>query len=175
MFKIIAIVFIVVIAGVLIFAATRPDTFRVERSIIIKVLPEKIFPLINDLHSMSTWSSYEKKDRAMKRDYSGPASGKGAVYVWDGNKQIGKGNIEIVESSPTSKVTMTLNMIKPFEAHNIVELTLQPQGGTTRVTWAMHGPSPYISKLLGLFFNMDRMIGKDFETGLANLKTLAET
>ena len=110
----------------------------------------------------------------MKRAYSGAASGQGAMYAWDGNKEVGSGNIEITQSSPPSKVTMRLNMIKPFDAHNIVEFTLQPQGGATNVTWAMHGPSPYISKVIGLFCSMDRMIGKDFETGLANLKTVAE-
>jgi uncharacterized protein YndB with AHSA1/START domain len=174
MFKIIAIVVVVVLAAVLIYAASRPDTFRVERSAIIETPPEKVFALINDLHGMNTWSPYENKDPAMKRAYSGAASGQGAVYAWDGNKEVGSGNIEITESSPPSKVTMKLNMIKPFETQNIVEFTLQPQGGTTNVTWAMHGPSPYISKVIGLFCNMDRMIGKDFETGLANLKTVAE-
>jgi uncharacterized protein YndB with AHSA1/START domain len=174
MFKTIAIVVVVVLAAVLIYAASRPDTFRVERSAIIEAPPEKVFALINDFHRMNTWSPYETKDPAMKRAYSGAESGQGAVYAWDGNKEVGSGNIEITESSPPSKVTMKLNMIKPFEAHNIVEFTLQPQGSATNVTWAMHGPSPYISKLIGLFCNMDRMIGKDFETGLANLKTLAE-
>jgi len=174
MFRIIAIVVVVVLAAVLIYAASRPDTFRVERSAIINAPPEKVFALINDLQGMNTWSPYETKDPAMKRAYSGAASGQGAMYAWDGNKEVGSGNIEITQSSPPSKVTMRLNMIKPFDAHNIVEFTLQPQGGATNVTWAMHGPNPYISKVIGLFCSMDRMIGKDFETGLANLKTVAE-
>jgi hypothetical protein len=105
----------------------------------------------------------------MKGSYSGPTSGKGAAYAFDGNKDVGTGSIEITESSPTSKVTMTLNMLKPFEAHNIVEFTLQPVGETTHVTWAIHGPVPYISKVMCLFFSMDNMVGKDFETGLADL------
>jgi len=110
----------------------------------------------------------------MKRTHSGAANGKGAVYEWEGNKEIGKGRMEIAESSPPSKVIIKLDFVKPFEAHNIVEFTLEPKGDSTNVTWAMHGPSPYISKLMSVFINMDSMIGKDFETGLANLKTVAE-
>jgi carbon monoxide dehydrogenase subunit G len=174
MFKIIAIAVVLLLAVVLIYAATKPDTFRVQRSTDIKAPPEKIFPLINDLHEMNIWSPYEKKDPGMKRNYRGAADGKGAVHEWDGNKEIGQGRLEITESSPPSKVTMKLDFVRPFEAHNIVEFTLQPEGDTTRTTWSMHGPSPYISKLLGLFVNMDNMIGKDFENGLASLKAIAE-
>jgi hypothetical protein len=174
MLKIIALVVVVLIAAVLIYAATKPDTFRIQRSASIKAPPEKIFPLINDLRSFNTWNPYEKKDPNVKGSYSGPTSGKGAAYAFDGNKDVGKGSIEITESSPTSKVTMKLNIIKPFEAHNIVEFTLQPVSDTTNVTWAIHGPVPYISKVMCLFFSMDSMVGKDFEAGLANLKTAAE-
>jgi carbon monoxide dehydrogenase subunit G len=174
MFKIIAIVIVVLIAAVLIYAATRPDTLRVQRSTSIKAPPEKIFPLINDFHSWGAWSPYEKKDPAMKRTMTGAANGKGAVYEWEGDKNVGKGRMEIAESSPPSKVTLKLDFVKPFEAHNIVDFTLEPKGDSTNVTWAMHGPSPYISKIIGIFLNMDSMIGKDFETGLANLKTVAE-
>ena len=174
MFKTIAIVVLVLVAAVLIFAATRPDTFRVQRSTSIKAPPEKIFALINDLHSFNTWNPYEKKDPAMKRTYSGAASGKGAIYEWDGNKDIGQGRMEITDTSPPSKVTFQLDFIKPFEAHNIAEFKLEPAGDATNVTWAMHGPSPYVHKLMGVFFNMNKMIGKDFEDGLANLKNVAE-
>jgi carbon monoxide dehydrogenase subunit G len=174
MFKIIAIVIVVLIAALLIYAATRPDTLRVQRSTNIKAPPEKIFALINDFHSWGAWSPYEKKDPAMKRTMSGAANGKGAVYEWEGDKNVGKGRMEIAESSPPSKVTLKLDFVKPFEAHNIVDVTLEPKGDSTNVTWAMHGPSPYISKIIGIFLNMDSMIGKDFETGLANLKTVAE-
>jgi uncharacterized protein YndB with AHSA1/START domain len=175
MFKTIAIVAILALTGVLIFAATRPDTFRVERAASIKAPPEKIFALINDLRRWAAWSPYEKKDPAMKRTLSGAASGPGAVYEWDGNQEIGKGRMEITDSSPPSKITIRLDFVKPFEAHNVVEFTLRPQDDATRVTWAMHGPSPYISKLMGIFFSMDKMIGKDFEAGLVGLKTVAET
>jgi len=174
MFKIIAIVVVVLVVALLIYAATKPDDFRVQRSASIKAPSEKIFPLISDLRSFNTWNPYERKDPNMKGNYSGPSSGKGAAYAFDGNKDVGKGSIEITESSPTSKVTMKLNMIEPFEAHNIVEFTLQPVGDTTNVTWAMSGHTPYVAKIVHVFFDMDSMVGKDFEAGLANLKTIAE-
>ena len=171
---IIAIVVVVLLAAVLIYAATKPDTFRVARSIGIKAPPEKIFALVDDLHSHRAWSPWEQKDPAMKRSYSGAARGKGAVYEWEGNKNIGKGRMEITETSPLSRVVFKLDFIKPFEAHNIGELVLEPKGDTTNVTWAIYGPSPYMTKVMSLLCNMDKMIGKEFDTGLANLKTLTE-
>jgi carbon monoxide dehydrogenase subunit G len=174
MFKKIAFVVVVLVAAVLALAATKPDTFRVERSVSIDAPPEKIFPLIDDLHNWTAWSPWEKKDPAMKRTYSGAARGKGAAYAWEGNKDVGMGRMEIAESSPTSKVTINLDFVKPFEAHNVVDFTLEPKGGTSSVTWAMHGPSPFFSKVLHVFLSMDRMVGKDFEAGLANLKAAAE-
>ncbi len=175
MLKTIAIVVIVLIAALLIYAATKPDTFRVQRATRINAPPEKIFPLLNDFHSYGSWSPYEKLDPAMKRTYSGAANGKGAVYEWESSGKAGVGRMEITESSPPSRVTINLDFVKPFKAHNIVELTLDAQDGSTNVTWAMHGPLPYIAKVIHLFINMDSMVGKDFETGLANLKTVAES
>ena len=174
MLKTITVVIVALIAAVLIYAATKPDTFKVERSTSINAPPEKIFPLINDYHNWSTWSPYEKLDPEMKRTYAGAASGKGAVYEWQGNNKAGAGRMEIADSSPPSKITINLDFTKPLETHNVVDFTLQPQGGSTNVTWAMHGPAPFISKLMQVFFSMDKMIGKDFETGLANLKAVAE-
>lgn len=174
MLKIIAIIIGVLLAGLLIFAATKPDTIRVQRQASIKAPPEKIFPFINDFHQWGAWSPYEKLDPAMKRTYSGAAMGKGAVYAWDGTGKAGAGRMEIAESSPSSKVAIQLDFIRPFEARNTAEFTLQAQGDATNVTWAMYGPSPYIAKLMGVFFNMDSMIGKDFEAGLASLKATAE-
>jgi uncharacterized protein YndB with AHSA1/START domain len=174
MLKTIAIIVVALIVGLLGLAATRPNTFRVQRAMSIKAPPEKIFPLINDLHRWTAWSPYEKKDPAMKRAHRGAASGPGAVYEWEGNKDIGKGRMEITETSPPSRVTITLDFVKPFEAHNVVEFTLEPAGDSTNVTWTLHGPAPYISKVMGLFFSMDRMVGTDFEAGLASLKAAAE-
>jgi hypothetical protein len=174
MLKITAIVIVVLIAAVLLYAATRPDTFRVQRTANIHASPERIFPLINDLRRFNTWNPYAKKDPNAKGSYSGPPSGIGAAHAFEGNKDAGKGNIEITESSPPAKVTMALNTLSPFEAHNVVEFTLEPAGETTTVTWAIHGPMPFMSKVMCLFFDMDRMIGTDFEKGLRDLKTTAE-
>ncbi|OLB72288.1 MAG: polyketide cyclase [Nitrospirae bacterium 13_2_20CM_2_61_4] len=174
MFKIIAIVAVVLIVALLGFATTKPDTFRVQRSASIKAPPEKIFPLINDLHSWGAWSPWEKMDPAMKRNFSGAANGKGAVYEWEGNHNVGKGRMEITETSPPSHVVIKLDFIKPFEAHNIAEFMMGSKDDSTNVTWAMHGPTPYMAKVIHIFFSMDSMVGKDFETGLANLKAIAE-
>ena len=173
MLKKIGIAVVVVIVAILGYAATKPDSFRVERTASIKAPPEKIYPFLNDFHQHLAWSPWEKKDPAMKRAFSGAESGKGAVYEWDGNSDIGKGRIEITESSP-SKVTMKLDFLEPFEAHNMGEFTLAPKGETTDVTWAIFGPVPYISKVITIFCDMDSMIGKEFEAGLADLKALAE-
>ena len=164
---------VLLIAVVLILALTKPDTFRVERRASIKAPPEKIFPLINDLRQFNTWNPYEKKDPNIKGTYSGPPSGKGATYAWE-SKEVGTGSMEITDTAAPSKVAMKLDFVKPFEAHNVVEFTLEPQGDQTNVTWAMHGPAPFLSKVMQVFCNMDRMVGTDFEAGLANLKALAE-
>lgn len=175
MLKIIAIAVGAIIAGVLIYAATRPDSFRIERSATIKAPREKIFALVNEFKFWTAWSPWEKIDPALKRSYAGPASGKGASYAWEGNKDVGSGRMEITESATPSKIVIRLDFLKPFEAHNTAEFTFVRQGDATTVTWAMHGPSPYLSKLIGLVFNMDRVVGGMFEQGLANLKKSSET
>jgi uncharacterized protein YndB with AHSA1/START domain len=177
MFEIIAVIAVVLaiaIAIVLILAATKPDTFSVRRAAMVKAPPEKIFPLINDFHQWTSWSPYESKDPAMKRSYSGADSGQGAVYAWDGNKNVGSGRMEILEASAPSKIVIKLDFFAPFEGHNTAEFTMLPQGDATSVTWLMHGPAPFMAKIMHVFMNIDRMVGKDFETGLANLKRLTE-
>jgi uncharacterized protein YndB with AHSA1/START domain len=174
MFKKIALAVVVLVAAVLLFAATRPDSFRVQRSTSIKAPPEKIFPLIADFHAWGAWSPWEKLDPTMKRTHSGAPSGKGAVYAWDGNNDVGAGRMEVAEVVPPSRLSIKLDFSRPMEGHNTAEFTLVPKGDGSEVTWAMFGPSPYLSKLIGLFLDMDKMIGKDFEAGLANLKALAE-
>ena len=174
MFKIIAIVAVVLVAALLGFAATKPDNFRVQRTTSIKAPPDKIFPLINDLHSWDSWSPWEKVDPAMKRTHSGAPSGQGAVYEWEGNAKVGKGRMEITDAAPPSSVTIKLDFLKPIEGHNIAEFTLVPQGDSTNVTWAMHGPAPFVSKVIQVFISMDSMLGKEFETGLSNMKSIAE-
>jgi uncharacterized protein YndB with AHSA1/START domain len=178
MFKTIAIIvvllIVVAIGVVLVLAMIKPDTFRVQRSANIKAPPEKIFPLIDDLRAWSAWSPWEKKDPDMKRTFSGAASGTGAVYAWEGDKNVGKGRMEITEAAAPSKVAIRLDFEKPFEAHNVVVFTLEPRGDTTNVTWDMQGPTPFFGKIIHVFINMDRMVGNDFESGLANLKAAAE-
>jgi uncharacterized protein YndB with AHSA1/START domain len=172
--KLIGIVVVVLVAGVLLHAANKPDTFQVQRSASMQAPPERIFALINDLRAFNTWNPYEKKDPNLKGRYSGPASGKGAGYAFEGNQDVGKGSIEILESSSPSKVTMRLSMVEPFKAQNVVEFTLAPMGGVTNVTWAMQGPAPFLAKIIHVFIDMDKMVGRDFEAGLANLKAAVE-
>ena len=164
----------VVVIGVLIVAAMRPNTFRTERSTVIQAAPDKIYPLINDLHQFNTWNPFKKLDPESKDTYTGAASGKGAAYAWDG-KKLGAGRMEIIDTTPGRKVVMKLDFLKPFEAHNTAEFTLEPRDGATAVTWAMFGPATFMSKLMGLVFNSDKMVGGSFEKGLADLKASAES
>lgn len=164
----------VAVGAVLLWAATRPDSFRIERSIHIKASPDKVHALINNFDAWANWSPWEKKDPAMKRTRSGPPQGVGSVYAWDGNNKVGQGRMEIAESSAPRLVRIKLDFIAPFAASNTAEFTLTPQGDGTQVTWVMYGPSPYLSKLMSLVFSMDKIVGPDFEAGLASLKALAE-
>ncbi|MGH8443666.1 MAG: SRPBCC family protein [Solimonas sp.] len=174
MLKIILIVIALVAVGIIAYAATRPDVFRVERRIVIAAPPEQIYPLIEDFHRWPTWSPYEKKDPAMKRDFSGAATGQGAVYAWDGDRNIGSGRMEITGVSAPNKIVIQLDFFKPFKASNVAEFSIVPRDGGSEVSWAMYGPAPFMSKLMGLFFDMDKMVGTDFEAGLASLKAAAE-
>ena len=174
MLKTILIIAVVLVAAILIYAAIKPETFRIQRTAGINAPPDKVFALINDFHSWASWSPWEKKDLAMKKTHSGSPQGKGAVLEWDGNKDVGTGRMEVLDSIPVSKILIKLDFLKPFEAHNTAEFTLAPNAGSTQVTWAMYGPQPYMMKVLGLFCSMDKMVGKDFETGLASMKALVE-
>ena len=158
----------------LVFAMTRPDSFRVERSVSIKAEPVKVFALLNDFHHFGSWSPWQNLDPAMQVTHSGAASGPGAVYEWAGNGAVGAGRMEILKTVPNTVVTVKLDFLKPFEGHNTSEYSLTTGADGTTVTWAMFGPTPYISKIMGIFVSMDRMIGKDFERGLAQLKAVAE-
>ena len=164
--------------AVLGYALSRPDTFRIQRSVLIAAPPEQVYPLIVDLHKWSRWSPYEKLDPTMQRMHTGAEFGPGAVYSWSGNKRIGQGRMEIVDVQPPRNIMIKLDFVSPFEAHNIVDFTLAAKDGGkgpgTEVTWAMHGPQPYLSKLMGLFFSMDQMVGGQFAEGLASLKVVAE-
>lgn len=174
MLKWIALVVVLAVAVVLVLAANRPGTFRVERSLRIQAPPEKVQGYIEDFHQWRQWSPFEALDPDMRRTFAGAAKGRGAVYAWEGNSKAGAGRMEIVESDPGSRTTIALDFLKPFKASNTAEFTLVPREGGTEVTWAMFGPVPFVAKIMHLFINVDRMVGKDFEAGLANLEALAE-
>lgn len=173
MITLFAIVASLLIAAVLVTAARKPDTTTVRRGTTINAAPEKIAPLIEDFHAWRTWSPYEKLDPALQRTYAGPSKGKGAVYEWEGNRKAGAGRMEIIDTS-SSRLTIHLDFTKPFAGHNVAEFTFEPSGGATNVSWAMHCRSPYLMKVATSVFSMDRLVGRDFETGLANLKAIAE-
>lgn len=162
------------IAAVLLLASRQPDVFRVERSAVIAAPAERIHPMINDIRAMNSWSPFVKKDPNIQGTYRGPAAGPGAAYDFKGNKEVGSGTVQIVGGTAPSSVLAKLDMTAPMEAHNDITFSLVPQGNGTRVTWAMEGPCPFIGKVMGVIFNMDKMVGGAFEEGLADLKSKAE-
>ncbi|WP_096697530.1 SRPBCC family protein [Polaromonas sp. AER18D-145] len=164
---------VLAIAVVAAIASQRPDTFRVSRSASIAAPAEKIFPLVNDVRAFNTWNPYALKAPEMKGGYSGPFIGPGAHYDFESRKA-GSGSCEIVQASAPSQLKMRLVMTAPFKADNLITFSIVPQGQTAQVTWAMEGPAPFVSRFMGVIFNMDKMIGTDFEAGLANLKARAE-
>lgn len=170
----IVLVILALLAAFLFYVSTRPDTFAVQRNALIQAPPEKVFALIDDYRAWGAWSPWEHKDPAMQRSFGATTRGAGATYAWEGNKDVGKGSMTTVESSAPSKVVLRLDFEKPFKANNTVTFTLAPEGGATRVNWKMEGPVPYFFKIMHLLCNMDRMVGRDFEAGLAAMKTAAE-
>jgi uncharacterized protein YndB with AHSA1/START domain len=174
MITIVLVIVAVALAAVLAYAASKPDSFAVQRAALIDAPPEQIFPLIDDLRAQSAWSPFEK-DPDMKRMHSGPARGPGATYAWEGDRRVGAGQIAITDSKPPSKVVLSLKMLRPFKADNVVEFALDRIGAGSRVTWTMRGQAPFMAKLMGLFMNCDNMVGTQFEEGLAKLKNLVET
>jgi uncharacterized protein YndB with AHSA1/START domain len=171
----IATVLILVVVCILLFAATRPSTFRVQRSLLIAAPRGKIFVFINDFHRWPQWAPQDREDASMKRTYSGAENGAGAVSEWRGKGSTGSGRMEITESSAPARIKVQTMFVKPFEARNLNEFTLEAEGSETRVTWSMEGSNLYFMKLMGLFTNMDRLMGRHFEAGLRNLKHVAET
>jgi hypothetical protein len=165
---------VVLIAAVLVFAAMKPSTFHLERSITTKARPEKIFALIDGFHNWSAWEPQDKGDAGVQRTYSGPATGVGAMSEWQGSGSTGKGRMLITESVPNSRVSVVVDFVKPFQAHNINVFTLEPAGDATNVTWNFEGTNVFVLKLMTVFVSMDRIMGDHFETGLKNLRTAAE-
>jgi Polyketide cyclase / dehydrase and lipid transport len=173
MLKKTGLVLLALIGAVLLFATTRPDSFSVERRIVVQAPPEKIQPFLSDFRRWAEWSPWEKLDPAMNRRFGGAASGVGSTYAWKGNKDVGSGRMEVTSEVP-GKVSIQLDFIEPFEGHNITDFSLTPSASGTEVRWLMSGPAPFVTKLMGVFVSMDTMIGKDFEKGLAQLKLAAE-
>ena len=167
-------ILVLAILALLAYAWMKPDDFETKRTASIAAPPEKIFPLISDLRAFNSWNPFVQGDTANSGSYSGPPAGKGAAYDFEGGKS-GSGRFVITDSKPHLKLVMDLNMFKPFRGDNVVEFTLKPNAGaTTDVTWAMRGKSTFVPRLMGVFMNMDQMVGGQFDKGLANLKALAE-
>jgi hypothetical protein len=170
----IVIVMLVLIVAALVYIATRPDDYRVERSARISAPPDVVFSIINDLGKWSRWSPYDKRDPNMKKTFEGTSSGPGATYTWNGNSDVGEGRLTIMESKPGQLVSMKLEFFRPFKATNQVNFTLAPADGGTRVSWIMDGQNNFVTKAMSIVMNMDKMVGNDFEQGLANLDTVAQ-
>jgi uncharacterized protein YndB with AHSA1/START domain len=159
---------------VLVLAASKPATFRVSRRVSIEAAPEIVFANLEDFHRWATWSPWEELDPAMKREYSGSERGAGAIYTWDGNNKVGAGRMEILSATPGRALSVKLDFLRPFEGHNTADFTVAPEATATEVTWTVHGPRVFVVKLMSVFVSLDKLMGKDFERGLAKLKTVAE-
>ena len=174
MLKIMLIVVVLAIVGLLAYASTKPDEFRVQRSLSIHAPADKLFALVNDLTAWKQWSPYEAKDPDMQHRFEGPAGGVGAKMAWAGNSQVGEGSMLISESQPDRKIVMQLEFLKPMQAQHVATFDFASSGDTTTVTWAMEGKANFVSKLMSVLFDMDQMIGGDFAQGLQNLKKITE-
>ncbi|HEX6765385.1 MAG TPA: SRPBCC family protein [Polyangiaceae bacterium] len=163
-----------VLSGLAVVVATRPAAFRVARSITIDAPPEVPFALVNDFHEWPVWSPYEKLDPAVTRTFEGPRSGTGAVYAYSGNDKVGTGRITLEKSAAPSSIALRLDFIKPFTVTNRGSFTFEPQGPGTKVTWAMEGRNNFVFKAFSLLMDMDKLVGTEFERGLAAMKSAAE-
>ncbi|MFP2908575.1 SRPBCC family protein [Pyxidicoccus sp. 3LFB2] len=174
MVKVIGIVAVVLVVAVVLFIRSRPDRFRIERSAQIHAPPDAVFALINDFHGWGQWSPYEKLDPNLERRFEGPSSGAGAVYAWSGNSKAGEGRMTILESRPGERVSIKMEFFKPFAATNQATFTFAPSGTGTRVTWSMEGENTLMGKAISAFLDMDTLLGKNFEEGLANLDRVVQ-
>jgi uncharacterized protein YndB with AHSA1/START domain len=164
----------IVVAGVFALASTRPDAMSIHRATIIKAPREAVFALIDDFHRWTSWAPQDLENPSMVRTFDGPVKGGGAISEWSGTGSAGRGRMEITESVPSSRVTVTVDFRAPFVAHNVNTFLLEPEGDSTRITWTMQGTNPFPAKVMSLFMNMDRVLGAHFETGLKNLKAATE-
>jgi Polyketide cyclase / dehydrase and lipid transport len=163
-----------IVIGFLVYANGKPSTFSMSRSATLNASPAKVFAQINDFHNWAAWSPWEKMDPNMTRSFSGESSGAGAKYSWVGNKKVGEGSMEITRSVPASNMQLDLHFLKPFKADNVTEFKLVPQGAATTINWEMRGNLNLMMKVMHIFMDMDKVVGKDFENGLANLKAIVE-
>jgi hypothetical protein len=170
----IILIIIALVALILIYGISQPAGFSVVREADFNVTPKKVFAQINDFHNWQAWSPWEKMDPNMQRSFSGAASCVGAKYAWVGNKKVGQGNMEITNSAPSKTMQLDLHFIKPFQADNVTEFTLSPQGKGTHLKWEMRGHAPFIFRVMGVFFSMDKIVGTDFERGLVNLREVVD-
>lgn len=162
---------VVVVLGL---ASRKPDSFRIERKAVIAAPPEKVFPYLDDPKLTQEWSPWEKKDPNIKKTFSGAAKGKGAVYEWDGNREVGAGRAEIVESVAPRLVVQELHFLRPMDDRGVARYEVAPAPGGSEITWSMEGKSTFPSKIMCVFMDMDKMVGGEFEKGLASLKAIAE-
>jgi Polyketide cyclase / dehydrase and lipid transport len=174
MFKKILVVVLILAIVAVVVVQIQPNQFRIERSTTIRASAADVFAQVNDLHKWEAWSPWAKRDPAMKQTYEGPESGVGAISSWSGNKEVGEGRMTITQSQPSELVRIKLEFLKPYKATNVSEFKIQPQGDQSMVTWSMSGENDFMMKAVHLVMNMDKMVGADFEKGLANLKSLAE-
>ncbi len=166
---------VAIIVILLIVIAMQPADFRYARSATINAPAAIIFPHVNDFKKMDVWSPWLKFDPNVKITHEGPPTGIGAIESWDGNKNVGAGKMTITENRPNELIRLKLEFFRPFAATNTAEFTFQPQAGATNVTWAMMGKRNFTTKAMGLVMNFDKMIGGNFEKGLADLKRIAES
>jgi carbon monoxide dehydrogenase subunit G len=172
--KIVGLVVLAAVVILLIYASTRPDQFRIARKVTIKAPPDAIFPLVSDLRRFNEWNPFAKADPSIKIAYGATIAGPGGSYNWDSTGQAGKGRMEITEADAPKRVAMSLQFDKPMKANNDVVFALQPHGSSTEVTWEMSGTYGILHKTMGVIFNFDKMVGGEFEKGLADLKSQAE-
>ena len=174
---ILAYILLALAALVIIFVAvvaSRPSDFKITRSARMSAPASAVFDQVNDFHNWEEWSPWAKLDPACRNTFDGPRAGKGAGFAWSGNKKVGEGRMTITDSRPSDLIRINLEFFRPFKATNTAEFTFNPQGNQTTVTWSMSGNANFISKAFGLFVNCDKMIGKEFEKGLASMKSIVE-
>ncbi|ADV84767.1 SRPBCC family protein [Terriglobus saanensis] len=174
MLRKIMIIVVLLVVVLLLYASRQPDMFHVERSLVIAAAPEKIYPLIDDFHQWHLWSPWDKIDPAAKIVIGTPSSGPGATYAWEGNRKVGAGTMVILDDAAPTRVHIKLDFLKPMAGTSENLYTLTPEAGGTRVTWLMTGPMSFVSKIMCVFVSMDKMVGGDFDRGLANMKAVAE-